>query len=68
MIQNTADEVIVYSCAPSLYMHVWKREYTFWVQFHKCPLYKNIEVTEKEFSAWYDPQQYRDKATTWDWH
>lgn len=60
--ENTADEMVVYSCAPSLYdkvqVRVEKRgQYTFLVQHHKCPLYKNVEVTEAAFSEFYDVRQ-----------
>ena len=70
--ENTADEVVVYTCSPELYDKVQLRmekrgSFTFWVHFHKCPLYKNIEVTESQFSEWYDVQQYREKASVWDW-
>ena len=70
--QHTADEIILYTCAPSLYdkmqMRPEKRgSFTFWVHYNKCPLYKNIEVTDSRFSEWYDFQHYREKATGWKW-
>ena len=70
--ENTADEVVVYTCSSELYDKVQLRmekrgSFTFWVHFHKCPLYKNVQVTESQFSEWYDVQQYREKASGWEW-
>jgi len=68
--ENTADEVVVYSCAPGLRDKIQIRQekrgpYTFLVQHHQCPLYKNIEVSDTQFAQYYDAQQYREKAAEW---
>ena len=57
--EKTADEVVVYSCAPSLYdkiqtRHEKRGSYSFLVQHHHCPLYKNVEVSDTQYSYWYD--------------
>lgn len=68
--ENTADEMVVYSCAPSLENKVQVRiekrgQYTFFVQHHRCPLYRNIEVTDTAFYEFYDIERYREKASEW---
>jgi len=68
--ENTADEMVVYSCAPELRDKIQTRQekrgpYTFFVQHHLCPLYKNVEVSDTQFAHFYDAQQYREKVVEW---
>ena len=68
--ENTADEMVVYSCAPELRDKIQTRQekrgpYTFFVQHHQCPLYKSIEVSDTQFAHFYDAQQYRENVVEW---
>jgi ATP-dependent protease ClpP protease subunit len=61
--QNTADELVLYSCSPEIYQMTQVRKekvshYTFHVFTHKCPLFKDVEVTESNYSMFYDHSSY----------
>jgi ATP-dependent protease ClpP protease subunit len=72
--ENTADEVVLFSCAQDLYEIIQVRKEklssynTFYVYTHKCPLFKDIEVTDTQFSQYFDSYVYREKATQWDFN
>jgi ATP-dependent protease ClpP protease subunit len=68
--ENTADEVILYSCAPSLYGAVVEREerilgMTFTVRIHRCPLFREVMVSEKAAIPFYESDFYAERAREW---
>jgi len=70
IVQNTADEVIFMDCDPSLYggIHTRKEKrgaYTFLVQTHHCPLFRDVEVSDALFAPYYDTSEYPMYARTW---
>jgi len=67
--QNTADQIISYTCSPSLFgiMQVRKEtisELTFFVQTFKCPLFKTVALSNKKFKTFFDTEKYSQKK--WD--
>lgn len=68
--QNTADEIILMDCDPSLYgifnTRIEKNgHYRFRVQTHQCPLFRDVEVSETLFAPFYDTSKYFMHARTW---
>jgi ATP-dependent protease ClpP protease subunit len=61
--QNTADEIIMMDCDPSLYGIVHSRKeksghYSFLIRRHGCPLFRDVEVSEAMFAPFYDAASY----------
>lgn len=70
--QNTADELILYSCSPEIYniQQVRKEKishFSFYIYTFKCPLFKDVDVSDSQFMEYYDFDIYRQKATSWEW-
>lgn len=67
LYENTADEIILYSCSDDLYNQYFKRkEYfngiSFYVKYNQCPLYKEIHSSVKEFEQYFDSNQFKNNV------
>jgi ATP-dependent protease ClpP protease subunit len=69
ILENTADEIVLLSCSPDILNMVQVRQekmshYTFYVYNHKCPLFKDVQVTEDKFKKYFDSDFYTERRLT----
>lgn len=67
---NTADKKIFYLCDSSIHGVMLNRKERMWSEYYyityfKCPLYKNIDISNSRFNEFYDPYQYQEKVKFW---
>lgn len=65
--ENTADELVVFSCSSDLYNQYTIRQdtigrFTFFIRTHRCPLLKEVTVSDQRFSMMYDSDHYPERV------
>lgn len=70
LVQNTADEIILYSCHSNIHgLWLTRQEIMsnqlFFLQYLKCPLYKHVKSSNKHFHDYFFFNMYPQKAKDW---